>query len=161
MDILTPKGQTTIADAEAAIQIFLEAHPGFDFVPTPQHKPAVVDGMVTLKGGDIKAVVEMKCRYGITLEAFRLKFGNEWILTMSKLIQAAAVSNTLRVPLYGFVYLVDDKALMVKPLTDSLGQICVPFRCEKTTTRKTINGGEANRANAYISMDGCQVLCSH
>jgi hypothetical protein len=106
----------------------------------------------------VSAGIEAKCRYGITVDGFRTAFQNEWLVTMQKIATARNVCGSLCIPLVGFLYLVDSRVLLVKKLVDEAGDFCAPFRCERTLTQKTINGGVADRANAYIRMDECIVV---
>ena len=50
------------------------------------------------------------------------------------------------------LYLVPDETVLVLRLTDAEGQFLVPYRTERTVTQKTVNGGTAQRLNAYLSM---------
>jgi hypothetical protein len=157
LDILTPKGQETVAQLERAVSLWHGHRTNRMYVATPADEPASVDAVLADAEGVVRAVVETKCRSNISLEGFRTTFKNEWLVTMDKLTRACRVSEMLCVPLVGFLYLVDEDVLLVQKLTDSKGQFCVPFRCDNTVTQKTVNGGEIVRANAYIDMSKCRV----
>lgn len=157
LDILTPKGQKTLADLDKAISLFLQANPGLSYTPTPDDQPADVDGVVAVRGGAMRAVVEVKCRYEVSLDHFQTRFNNEWLVTMDKLTRGAAVSRALSVPLYGFLYLVEGNTLLTKRITGSDGLFTTKFRCDCTETQRTVNGGTAVRANAYIDMRDSKV----
>jgi len=157
LDILTERGQQTLADLEAGVQLFLAKNPKFNYVATPPGKPAAVDAVLTKKG-EVFAVVETKCRYSMSLLQLRGRFNNEWLVTMSKLTTAADVARNMCVPLYGFLYLVDDDVLCTQRIAEADGTFCVPLRCDVTTTQATCNGGSASRANAYIDMSKCTVF---
>jgi hypothetical protein len=113
--------------------------------------PAKVDAVIT-KMGHIAGVVETKCRYGVTRANLRDGWKDEWLVTMDKIEHAKAAAAALCVPLYGFLFLVDEGLLLTQKITDESGQYCVKFRCEKTETQRTVNGGSVVRCNAFIDM---------
>ena len=151
MDILTERGQKTVRDEADAYRLWESHNPGWSVIKTPKDKPASVDAFL-VHDGEIKAVVECKCRYELDYYGFATKFNSEWLVTMDKVIRGASVARELCVPLVGFLYLADTGDLYCKELADNSGQFVVPFRCENTVTQRTVNGGEAIRANAYIDM---------
>lgn len=158
LDILTPRGQQTVRDEEEAAAVWELANPAFKYCRTPKDMPSAVDAVIVGRNGLVMGVVESKCRYGVTEESFKAAFRNEWLVTMEKLVKGANLARALCVPYYGFLYLVDSRTLLTQKIADSAGQFCVPFRCDNTATRKTVNGGEATRANAYIDMTECRVF---
>lgn len=157
LDIQTPKGQQTLLDLEKGVELFQSRNPTLSYVATPPDRPAAVDAVITHKG-EVFAAVETKCRYDVSLLQFRHRFRNEWLVTMSKLTNAAEVARQLCVPLYGFMYLVDDDVLCTQKIADASGCFTVPLRCEVTATQATVNGGTAHRANAFIDMQQCTVF---
>lgn len=150
MDILTPRGQQTLADELRAAALF-EERTGLKYVRTPDDQPAKVDAVI-VKEGRVAGVVETKCRYGCTRQTLRDAWGDEWLVTMEKVEQAKGAAALLRVPLYGFLYLVDEGVLLTKKLADEEGQYCCRLRCDNTQTQRTCNGGKAVRCNAFIDM---------
>ena len=69
------------------------------------------------------------------------------------------LSKMLCVPFIGFLYLIKDKIVMYWKITDSKGEFEFDFEIKKTKTRKTINGGEAIRTNAYLpTKHGYEIL---
>ena len=52
LDILTERGQQTLADLEAGVQLFLAKNPKFNYVATPPGKPAAVDRYERFQGLD-------------------------------------------------------------------------------------------------------------
>ena len=104
------------------------------------------------------AIVETKCRYNLTHDQFRHGYENQWLVTTDKLDKGARLACALRVPLLGWLYLVDDAVLLWIKLTDRLGQIIPHTESRTTTTQKTCNGGTASRENSFIDMAGANIL---
>jgi hypothetical protein len=149
MDILTPKGQETLAHEAEAIALFERDYHFHRFLHTAKHKPLAFDGMV-LEGDDLQAIVEIKCR-NMTEKQFRNTHQAEWLVTHDKILRCAAAAKIIGVPLSGWLYLVPDKVLLMRRLADAEGNI-VDMRLDRTTTQATVNGGSATRVNAYIDM---------
>lgn len=158
LDVLTPAGQQTVRDEDRAAAIWECHNPGFRYCRTPKDSTSSVDAVITDKAGLVRGVVEAKCRYGLTERKFQADFNNEWLVTMDKIVRGASAARMLCVPYFGFLFLVDVGVLLTRKIADSDGQFCVPFRCDNTATRKTVNGGEAHRANAYIDMTACRIF---
>jgi hypothetical protein len=106
----------------------------------------------------VVAVVEQKSRFDVTLEDFRTAYRNTWLVTHEKLVAARAYAAEYHVPLYGFLWIVKDKTLLIQRITDRAGAWVARFDVRKTKTQATVNGGTAVRDNAYIDMDGCRTL---
>ena len=156
LDILTPRGQQTLRDLNDAVGLWEVLNPGWKVSMLPDDRESSIDGFLIGPDNQIKAGVEAKCRYKITLDGFRTTFKNEWLITMRKLTAAHAVCESLCIPLVGFLYLVDDRVLLTQRIIDGSGDFCAGFRCERTETQRTVNGGTAERANAFINMEGCR-----
>lgn len=154
----TPRGQQTLKDLADAVVMLEKAYPGWKVMLFPDTSESSIDGFLVSPAGRISAGVEAKCRYDITLEGFRTVWKNEWLVTMRKITTARDVCGSLCIPLYGFCYLVDSRVLMLQKIVDKEGDFCVPFRCDRTTTQETVNGGEVERANAFIKMDDCTLV---
>ena len=150
LDILTPRGQVSLADEQAVARWFNE-FPSCQYVQTPKDSPAAVDA-VLVKHEKIIGVAETKCRYNLTLAKFQNEFDNEWLITWEKVRIGLEMAKGLCVPLYGFLYLVDDDTLLVQEL--SAGILLRDF----TATQRTINGGVAVRENAFIRMTDASVF---
>lgn len=148
LSINTPKGQKSIAD-EQLVAKWVERK-GMLYIQTPKDRPAYVDAIL-VKDGELFAVVETKCRYNMTLEVLKNKFGNEWLVTEAKIEYGLEIADMLCVRFLGFLYLVDADTL----LTVDLGK--VPRRIAVTETQQTVNGGKIMRTNAYIDMSNAKV----
>lgn len=148
LDIETERGQKTLAD-EQIIAEWLKLKKT-DYLQTPKNLPADVDAIIA-QNGELKAVVETKCRYNLTLEKLQTAFNNEWLLTEEKISKGTKVAHALRVKLYGFLYLVNDDTLLIINLNTA------PRRCERTYTQATVNGGIAKRLNAYVNLASANI----
>ena len=158
LGVLSPKGQASLVQEAKAAEIFRSHNPDLTYITTPKDKPSRIDGVLVDKNGVIRAVVEAKSRYGISLANFQRKFHNEWLITYEKLATAANVAQLFHVPLVGFLYLVEDKTLLTIQLADQWGHFSQPFRVEKTETTKDINVGSTFRNNAFVKMDKARVF---
>jgi hypothetical protein len=157
MDILTPLGQRTLQDEQVAASIWERNFPDFKYVQTPKDKPATVDALL-IRNNVIEYAVETKCRYDMDLGVLDDERNGEWLVTYDKLLKAAQIAAGLGVPLIGFLYLVPDKLLLAKKLTNEKGNFIVNVRVEKTHTQQTVNGGRIERVNAYVDMKDCKLL---
>lgn len=154
LDILTPRGQQTQRDLNDAVALWEVYNPGWTVALLPEDREAVIDGFLIDPSKQIRAGIEAKCRYNVGRDGFRSTFSNEWLVTMRKLTTAWNVCSALCVPLVGFLYLVEDRTLLTKRIVDGGGDFCAGFRCDRTETQRTVNGGKAERANAFINMEG-------
>lgn len=152
MDILTPKGEETLAQERRAIHLLQRKYPGVTYVHTPKKKPATVDA-VLVKDAEIVAVVETKCRQ-MSLNDLMHKFDGDWLITWDKVVGGRDVALDLQAPFIGLLYLVPDDLLLLQKITEANGEWAVDMRIKETTTQRTVNGGSAVRYNAYICMEG-------
>lgn len=154
MDILTAKGQVTV-EQEAEAGFLFEAATGYKYVNTPKNKPAVVDALL-IQDGVLGGIAETKCRM-MSIDDFD-GFGYKWLVTFEKIAKAKQMSETLCVPLVGILYLVSDKTLLYRRLTNADGSWACNFHTEDTQTQATVNGGKAVRKNTFIDMSDAKVL---
>lgn len=158
LGVLTARGRASVEQEKIGIRIFEEHNPELAFISTPKDQPSRIDGVLVDRSGVIRAVVEAKSRYGLTLEKFRTAFRDEWLITYEKIVNGAKVAELFHVPLVGFLYLVESNTLLTIQLADATGSFSVPFRVQKTTTTKDINGGSVCRNNAFIPMKDARVF---
>jgi hypothetical protein len=151
LDINTPRGQESLRQEHDAVALWQGFNPGWAYAPTDKDSPCPVDGIL-INGNGIAALVETKCRI-IEESVFFEDFAGEWLVTFSKLEKAKQLAHGLCLPLVGFLYLVPSQVLLVRKLAED-GEFVVPMRIANTNTQATINGGVANRCNAYIDMTG-------
>jgi hypothetical protein len=157
VDILTAKGQQSLSDERVVAQ-WVESHFQFQYIETPKDSPALIDAiLIGSTSNELKGVIETKCRYKLTLEQFKTSFKNEWLVTWDKVHNAIQIANSLGVPCFGFLYLVNDKYLLIQKLSEPNGKLNVKIRLETTETQATINGGKAIRTNAFIDMSSAHI----
>ena len=159
MDILTERGMVFQRYAEEAVALF-EAEYGSSFVVslTDYREPVAVDAILIRRDTNVVCgVVEIKCRQ-ISLKTLEGAFQNEWLVTMDKLTRARDLARSLGVPLFGWLYLIDDKKMLLRRLSGANGELLHLKRTTATTTQKTCNGGIVERVNAFIDMTGADKL---
>ena len=157
LDVLTPKGQQSVRDEQAAAALFMGRFAGYSYCETPKRLPADVDAIL-MHGGALRQVVETKCRYDCDLAKFMGAYKGQWLVTYDKVVRAMAVAKSLRIGLMGFLYLAPSKTLLVQRITDDEGKFLVSLKVETTQTQATTNGGVAIRSNAYIDMRNATVI---
>lgn len=158
MDILTPKGQETLTQEREAISLFLQSFPGFEFIETPKDTPADIDGFIT-KNGTIISGVEVKCR-NMTADVLDTKYKYQWLVTADKLDRGVSVCERLGTDFRGFLYLVPDKMLFIVPIFSYKDGWLIEPEYEITKTQATVNGGHAERLNAYVDVSKAKVIAS-
>jgi len=157
MDILSSRGQDSLMH-ERIMSMWIETAWKCRYIETPKDSPALIDAIITdERGGTMRAVVETKCRYNLTLVQFQNSFNNEWLMTWTKVQNAMQIATSLGVPCVGLLYLVDEKILLVQKLSDQYGSLMAKLRVENTETQANINGGKATRNNAFIDMTNAKI----
>ena len=150
MDVLTPRGQATVAQEKMLLRCaLLFAFPGCGLVETDKNKPASIDGII-VRDGVAVGIFESKCR---DLTQARLRsFGNEWMITAEKLEKGRMLAAHLCAPYFGLVYLVPDKIGLKILIADERGNFVCPMRAANTETQATVNGGRKMCDVAYVNM---------
>ena len=156
MDVMTKRGKSSLEYERRAIEKFSLAHPDQRFIETPKHRPAEVDG-VFMRQGELSAVAEVKTR-NLTHLHLMANFRNEWRISADKVNAGRMASRLLRVPFVGLLYLIPDDLLLVLTITDSTGHWAFEFDRRKTITKRTINGGEVERLNAFLPLLTAKVI---
>jgi hypothetical protein len=157
MDINTPKGRKTLEQEREAIEIFERHNPTLRFIETPKARPALIDG-VFIRAGVIEYTVEVKCRVSMSVDTFKHEYASEWLVTFDKVIQAIDLSSKLCVPIMGILYFPAEKTVFVKVIWSPNAGLMSAMDVRQSKTQRTVNGGEANRLNAYINMSDARVL---
>jgi hypothetical protein len=155
LDILTERGKEMRAHEMRAAQIVEAQWWGCRYLFTGI--TAVVDAVI-MKDWCVSAVAETKSRPSMTLDQLRGAFRNEWLVTHSKVIGGARVADGLVVPYWGLLHLVPDDIVMRVKLYEPETGWLVPIRVANTKTKRTCNGGEAWRDNAFIDMSSADIL---
>ena len=156
LDILTPLGQITVAEEKVAYAIFEKQRPGYTIQHTDKTKPVPFDGWIIYNGSPV-ALIETKCRFDVWYDEFVSLYKNCWLITEAKLQIASRSSRQAQLPLYGFLYIVKSKVLMVKRLADKDGKL-VEREVRDTVTQATVNGGIIKRTNCFVSMNKCTIM---
>ena len=151
MDILTKKGQRSLVyEREMLDKIrytMCDKHKSnSQIIETDKNMDAKVDGMI-VKNGELAGIFESKCR---NLSLMELRNFDSWLVTLDKIMEGKRLSEMLRVPYFGFLYLIKDKIVMYWKITDKYGNFIFDFDVKNTRTQKTINGGSVVRTNAYL-----------
>ena len=158
MDILTPKGQETLAQEREAISLFLQSFPGFEFFETPKDTPADIDGVI-VKNGTMISGVEVKCRT-MTVRELKERFNMQWLVTADKLDRGVSACERLGIDFRGFLYLVPDKMLIIVPIFSYKNGWLIEPEYDITKTQATVNGGMAERLNAYIDVSNAKFIAA-
>ena len=150
LDINTKKGQSSLEYEREMLEhirsTFCKKHTTSMLIETNKYKEAKVDGII-VKDNQVSGIFESKCR---NMSLMELNSYGSWLITIDKIMDGKNLSKMLCVPFIGFLYLIKDKIVMYWKITDSKGEFEFDFEIKKTKTRKTINGGEAIRTNAYL-----------
>ena len=154
MDILTKKGQKSL-EYERIMLERISVLTNVNIIETDKDMDAKVDGMIS-QDNQLTGIFESKCR-NMSLMQLR-KFGS-WLVTFDKILDGRKLSQLLRVPFIGFLYLIPDEIIMYWKITDKYGNFLFDFDVKNTKTQKTINGGSIVRANAYLPVKrGAELL---
>ena len=150
LDINTEKGQESLRYEKEMLDhirsTFCNNHRTSLLIETDKEKESKVDGII-VKNNQVSGIFESKCR---NMSLMELQNYGSWLVTFDKIMDGKNLSKLLCVPFVGFLYLIKDKIVMYWKITDSKGEFEFDFEIKKTKTRKTINGGEAIRTNAYL-----------
>ncbi len=156
LDIMTPKGQESQAHLRDA-SILMYARTGCRMVCCPERSPGEVDGVILSPASGIVGVFEAKCR-DMTVEQLVEEFGNEWLITGSKIEAIRTAARTLGVPGVGLLYLIPDRMLLLVTICDSHGEGVASVRYARTRTQATTNGGVAVRDNAFVDVTSATAI---
>ena len=150
MDILTKKGQISLRYEKEMLKriksIIARDTEDCNVLATDKNMDAKVDGFIT-KGNKVTGIFESKCR---NMNLMELREYGSWLITFEKIMDGKRLSEMLRVPYLGFLYLIKDQIVMYWKITDEYGNFLFDFDVRNTMTQKTINGGMVKRTNAYL-----------
>ncbi len=110
-----------------------------------------VDGHLRMYG-----MAEIKSRAtagGQMLTIEYLKQHGGYLITNDKLSVGQQLSFMMNIPFFVIVNLIYENKLLVWKITDDKGNFLDQFPRKRTKTRATVNGGEANRLNAFLQID--------
>lgn len=118
-------------------------------------KAANVDRIALNGWGAMCAAFEVKSRQ-MSLAQLR-KFGS-YLVTQDKLIALSNVCKGLAIHGYLAVYLMESDAVAYWHVCNKAGEMLIQFESAVTKTQATCNGGEAERENAYLSLDSMNLI---
>jgi hypothetical protein len=156
MDILSKRGQQSLADEQHARDIFLSNYPMYSYIQTQKDQPADIDALL-VRDGVVAGVVETKCRYDVDLQEFAEHYKNSWLVTFDKIARGKQISDAMCTKLIGFLYIVPSETLLVQTISDC-GLYVPSIQIITTQTQANINGRTAVRSNAYIDMSKAKHL---
>jgi hypothetical protein len=145
VDILTDKGQKSL-EYERIMLERISVLTNVKIIETDKDIDAKVDGMIS-QGNQLTGIFESKCR---DMSLMKLREFGSWLITFDKILDGRKLSQLLRVPFIGFLYLIPDEIIMYWKITDKYGNFLFDFDVKNTKTQKTINGGSIVRTNAYL-----------
>lgn len=148
MDILTDKGQKSL-EYERIMLERISVLTNVKIIETDKDIDAKVDGMIS-QGNQLTGIFESKCR---DMSLMKLREFGSWLITFDKILDGRKLSQLLRVPFIGFLYLIPDEIIMYWKITDKYGNFLFDFDVKNTKTQKTINGGSVVRTNAYLPVN--------
>lgn len=148
LDVLTPLGNEADALGQAMGRV-LAQHMGVEWVKCGKGNVARVDGQM-VQNGQLRRVVECKVRNDS--RSLIEQWGGSYLITADKLDDGALASRLLHVPFTLCAYLKPDQTAYWWRLTDEDGEWAFPFERAVTRTRRTVNGGVADRENAFLPM---------
>jgi len=145
LDVNSEKGKESVRQ-EAEMLKGVEKCWNYNVVVTNKNKEAICDGFL-VKKREVVAIFESKCR---DLSYNELENYGSWLITYDKIKTCKYLSELLKVPFIGFLYLIKDNITLFWKITDSDGKYLFEFNHNKTLTQETINGGKIYRDNAYL-----------
>tara|TARA_R100000149_G_scaffold21897_1_gene8302 strand:- start:304 stop:786 length:483 start_codon:yes stop_codon:yes gene_type:complete len=151
MDILTTKGQKSLEYEKKMLEKIRKSickkHKNSSMlIETNKDMDAKIDGVI-IKNNELSGIFESKCR---DMGLIQLMEYGSWLVTFEKILDGKRLSEMLRVPYLGFLYLIKDDIVMYWKITNKYGNFMFDFDVKNTRTQKTINGGIIMRTNAYL-----------
>jgi hypothetical protein len=157
LDINTPRGQESVQEERDMLDIIKSRYHASQFFHTPIKRAALIDGFI-VKNNELIAIYESKCRRE-SLDSFKAHpFNNEWMISHHKINSGASLSKALAVPLWGFLYLVQDRKVIAIQFTDDKGNYIQPMRIERKKTSKCCNGGTMLDTCVFININNGYLL---
>lgn len=152
MDVNSQKGREAIRRVKKAISKieYLGAHP----VWFPDHCLTEYDGYF-VKDGIILGLFEAKTR-NAAIQDGKILYGgklyDEYMITMNKVVSGVNIAKSNKIDAYIIVnFEINNVVAVFKTFEYATGEI-MSYRSANTWTQRSINGGSANRENAFIDM---------
>lgn len=153
LDIHTPKGQESLRNEEKMLKYISNCW-GVEIIQTNKNESAVCDGFL-VKDCVIVALFESKCRKLLYEE---MEEYGSWLITHEKIKQCRLLSEYLKVPFIGFLYLIKSNMVMFWKITDEDGKYNFTFETANTETKRTINDGITIRENAFLPFSNGEIV---
>lgn len=152
LDSETPKGKTYI-EHQDTVRDWLASF-GHTVIDV-SHGSFPFDLLVAKDGEWVSSFVEVKCREFAGDKVIDLDYikENGYLITLDKILENAKYSKMFGVPFVIVVKLIRSGELLVWKVTDSSGEVVIPYTTRETSTQKSCNGGVANRINAFLSIN--------
>ena len=135
----------------------------YHFSNFPDHETTVIDGIASLDGV-ATFLYENKCRKA-SLVANQIKyrgtFYSDYLISLNKIEEGAKLSKMLRLPFLIFIYFEENEVLAYFQVTDYNGSIIIDYNQRRSKTMNTVNGGTANRVNAFIELSQIKIIENH
>lgn len=148
MEILNcqkPKGLEALRQNKIALKA-IERDTVIRFLPIADDKPSRIDGFIWNQNSEtITGIYEIKSRsYGI--EKLRSTYGNDWMISWSKLQAALEITKHTKLPFFGILHLEPDGiVLMVEIFNEN-----ATWGCNVQLRDKLLDG--VNERMAFLSM---------
>tara|TARA_R110000796_G_scaffold13805_3_gene44487 strand:+ start:114 stop:575 length:462 start_codon:yes stop_codon:yes gene_type:complete len=107
------------------------------------------------RNGQLVAVGEIKSR-NMTIE--ELESHGSYLITENKIAVGCALAGLMGVPFMLFVKLLKSDLIVYWLICNGNGELKVHYDKEVTKTRATVNGGQAQRMNAFIDLSQMKTL---
>jgi len=153
LDINTPKGQEFL-QLEQLMLTHITKHFNCSIIQTQKEKASKLDGFL-IRDGEIFAAFESKCR-NLSLTDLR-NFGS-YLITHEKLLGCREITKRLCIPLYLFVYLVNDNTVVYWKVTDNSDLCNIEYEIKSSSTQFCCNGGIIIRENAYMKLSNMKLI---
>jgi hypothetical protein len=140
-----PKGLEALRQNKIALKA-IERDTVLRFLPIADDKPSRIDGFIWNQNSEtITGIYEIKSRsYG--LEKLRCTYGNDWMISWSKLQAALEITKHTKLPFFGILHLEPDGiVLMVEIFNES-----ATWGCNVQLRDKLLDG--VNERMAFLSM---------
>lgn len=96
----------------------------------------------------------------MTVDDLKNRFDMKWLITAEKLEKGVDVCKRLCIDFRGFLFLVPERLLFIVPIFSHEKGWLVEPEYDYTETQATVNGGHAERLNAFVDVSGAKVVAA-
>jgi hypothetical protein len=166
LDINSPRGEATYRDMCEAVRLYEKLVPTEKIIFTPKKKPCKIDLQSYERAtAEQLGCIEVKCRYDVTYKQFFAQptddqpgYRGYWLITAEHIESAALIAKSLFVPLYGWLYIVKSRVLLIQLLATDEGELESIAFSKLMPSQATCNGGTTDRLNFFFDMRGAGKL---